>query len=196
MDRTRWAFGAKAHSKAASIPSTCDTSSGKSPVRFGPPRKTCGRSLRSIGVAAAPELLNDLRPPIVKHDELVMIEFKDAKSDEPVGLIVQWNCHPETLDSKNTKLSSDFVGPAVAALKSSRKCPVVYLSGAVGGLMTTIRLDVRDKDGNGLADGSLEKTNRYGELLAAKALASLSTPKHLSLSPFRDSDALARLAGG
>jgi hypothetical protein len=137
-----------------------------------------------IGVVAAPEMLNDTRPPIVKHDELVTLEFRDAKTDESVGLIVQWNCHPETLDSKNTKVSSDFVGPAVAALQSSRKCPVVYLSGAVGGMMTTIRLDVRDAKGNVLAHGSVEKTNRYGVLLAAKASTSLATAKRLNLEPF------------
>ena len=32
------------------------------------------------------------------------------------GIIVQWNCHPETLDSKNTRISSDFVGATVKEL--------------------------------------------------------------------------------
>jgi hypothetical protein len=137
-----------------------------------------------IGVVSAPELLNDTRPPIVKHDELVTLEFLDAKTEETVGLIVQWNCHPETLDSKNTKLSSDFVGPAVAALQKSRRCPVVYFSGAVGGMMTTIRLDIRDPQGQLLPHGSVEKTNRYGELLAAKALSSLESNQRLKLAPF------------
>jgi hypothetical protein len=136
-----------------------------------------------IGVIAAPELLNDTRPPIVKHDELIALQFTDAATDRPAGLIVQWNCHPETLDSKNTRLSSDFVGPAVGALTSKFNCPVVYLSGAVGGMMTTIRLDIRDKAGQRLADGSVEKTRRYGELLAAKVESALSSAKRLSLEP-------------
>jgi len=53
-----------------------------------------------IGTVTAPELLHDSRPPVVKHDELVALEFRDAESDKPVGILVQWNCHPETLDSK------------------------------------------------------------------------------------------------
>ena len=100
-----------------------------------------------IGTAAAPELLNDTRPPIVLQDELVALQFTDSATDRPAGLVVQWNCHPETLDSKNTRLSSDFVGPTVSALKAKFGCPVVYLSGAVGGMMTTIRLDIRDRSG-------------------------------------------------
>ena len=148
-----------------------------------------------IGVVSAPELLNDTRPPIVKHDEIVTIEFLDVKTNRSAGLIVQWNCHPETLDSQNTKLSSDYVGPAVDALQKSRQCPVVYLTGSVGGMMTTIRLDVRDAQRQLLPHGSVEKTNRYGELLAAKAISSLAKNERLAMTPFEIRPRLARLAG-
>src|SRR6516164_8115303 len=53
-----------------------------------------------IGSAKAPELLHDGREPYVKHDELVTLQFL-GKQDKPAGIVVQWNCHPETLDSKN-----------------------------------------------------------------------------------------------
>ena len=32
---------------------------------------------------------------------------------KPVGVLVQWNCHPETMDSKNTELTADYVGYTV-----------------------------------------------------------------------------------
>ena len=48
---------------------------------------------------------------------------------------MQWNCHPESLGSKNTLLTADFPWATVAALEKKIRCPVVYLSGAVGGLM-------------------------------------------------------------
>jgi len=68
-------------------------------------------------------------------------------------------------------------------LKTKFGCPVVYLSGAVGGMMTTIRLDVRDPAGERLPDGSVEKTRRYGELLAAKVEFALAAGKGASLQP-------------
>jgi hypothetical protein len=137
-----------------------------------------------IGTAAAPELLHDSRPPIVKHDELVVLQFRDPATDKPAGLVVQWNCHPETLDGKNTRLSSDYVGTTVATLRAKYGCPVVYLTGTVGGLMTTIRVDVRDERGNRLPEGSVEKMHRYGQLLAARAEQALTAAKPLRLTPF------------
>src|SRR5262249_3791223 len=106
-----------------------------------------------IGTAKAPELLHDGREPYVKHDELVAVAFRD-KDDKPAGLIVQWNCHPETLASKNTQISADFVGYTVKHLHEKHHCPVVYLTGTVGGLMTSLHVEIKDAAGKPLADGT------------------------------------------
>ena len=122
-----------------------------------------------IGSVKAPELLHDDREPYVKHDELVALEFRTVKDDKPAGLVVQWNCHPETLGSKNTEISADFVGYTVSALQDAHHCPVVYLTGTVGGLMTSLGVEVKEADGKELKDGTFEKTERYGRLLAEAA---------------------------
>src|SRR6516162_6321503 len=70
-----------------------------------------------LGTARAPELLHDGREPIVKHDELVAIEFREPKSKKTTGVVVQWNCHPETLGSRNTLISADFIWGTVTHLK-------------------------------------------------------------------------------
>jgi hypothetical protein len=136
-----------------------------------------------IGIVKAPELLHDSRPPIVKHDELVALQFRDPASEITTGIVVQWNCHPETLDSKNTQVSADFVGAATAELKAKYKCPVVYLTGAVGGLMTTMHVDVRDEQARLLAEGSVEKTRRYAHLLADRTMDALTAAKPVRLTP-------------
>ena len=70
-----------------------------------------GRPSR-VGVAdvtawlAGPDLVNDTRLPIVKHDEIVAIRFHDPKTDAALGVLVQWNCHPEVLDGKNTAITA------------------------------------------------------------------------------------------
>jgi hypothetical protein len=138
-----------------------------------------------IGRVAAPELLHDGRQPIVLHDELVALQFREPGTDKPAGIVVQWNCHPETLASSNTRLSSDYVGITVDLLRKKYGCPVVYLTGTVGGLMTTIRVDVRNDKGERLPEGSVEKMRRYGQLLARRTEKALAQARPLALTPMQ-----------
>ncbi|HZZ81688.1 MAG TPA: neutral/alkaline non-lysosomal ceramidase N-terminal domain-containing protein, partial [Gemmataceae bacterium] len=138
----------------------------------------------SIGAAKAPELLHDGREPYVKHDELVALRFVDGR-DKTVGVVVQWNCHPETLSSKNTEISADYVGYTVAHLRKKYDCPGVYLTGTVGGLMTSLRVEVKDDAGKPLADGTFEKTERYGKLVGSLAERALADAKPITLTPMR-----------
>jgi hypothetical protein len=146
--------------------------------------KACQAVIARIGAVKAPELLRDSRLPEVKHDELVALRFQDNKGKKDVGLVVQWNCHPETLSSKNTLVSADFVGATVKHLAGRYRCPVVYLTGTVGGLMTTLGLSVKDDKGTELKDGTWEKTERYGVLLGKAAEKALEASKPVKLAPF------------
>ncbi len=134
-----------------------------------------------LGTARAPELLHDGREPYVKHDELVALRFSAGGKD--VGLVVQWNCHPETLDSRNTEISADFVAATVAHLRKQHGCPVVYLTGTVGGLMTSLHVEVKDDAGMPLKDGTFAKTERYGLLVGRLADQALAASKPLRLTP-------------
>jgi hypothetical protein len=136
-----------------------------------------------LGTARAPELLHDGREPYVKHDELTAIQFLDADQGRPAGLLVQWNCHPETLGSKNTEVSADFVGATVNFLHERHHCPVVFLNGTVGGLMTSLGVDVKDEQGKALADGTWEKTERYGRLVGELADRALASARPVDLTP-------------
>ena len=135
-----------------------------------------------IGVVQAPELLHDGREPYVKHDDLVVVQLDDPKGKK-LGLVVQWNCHPETLGAKNTEISADYVWATVAHLQEKHGCPVVYLTGTVGGLMTSLRVEVKDEQGKPLADGTFAKTERYGRLLGAAADRALAGAKPVILTP-------------
>ncbi len=135
-----------------------------------------------IGSASAPELLHDGREPFIKHDELVALRFHDSRK-VAVGILVQWNCHPETLSSKNTEISADYVGYTVAYLKKKYQCPVVYMTGTVGGLMTSLRVEVKDDAGTPLADGTFEKTERFGVLVGKVAEKALTGARPIMLTP-------------
>jgi hypothetical protein len=133
------------------------------------------------GTARNPDLLNDNRKPTLKHDELVALQFQ--MGTKTAGVIVQWNCHPETLNNKNTLLSADFVGYTVAALEKHYECPVLYLTGTVGGLLTSLDVPINDAQGRPLQDGTFEKTERYGQAVAELAKQALQAATPITLTP-------------
>ena len=136
-----------------------------------------------IGTAKGPELIHDARLPVVKHDDIVTLQFVGAKG-EPLGILVQWNCHPETLDSKNTELTADYVGDTVKHLQTTHKCPVAYFTGTVGGLMTSLHVEVRDAAGVLLKDGTFEKARRYGIEVGKLADRAIAAGVPATLTPF------------
>ncbi len=137
-----------------------------------------------IGTANAPELINDNRLPVVKHDELVAIRFESATGGKPLGIVVQWNCHPETLDDKNREITADFVGYAVGQLNKKHGCPVVYFTGTVGGLMTSLKVPLKNEKGESLKDGTFEKAEAFGVALGKVADKALSAAVDAKLVPF------------
>lgn len=137
-----------------------------------------------LGTAKNPDLLHDGRQPVVLHDEIVALRFTNRANKKLTGLVVQWNCHPETLDSKNTEVSADFVAGTVNALRKQHGCPVVYLNGTVGGLMTSLKVPVKNEKGELLKDGTFEKTEQYGVLVAGLANQALKSAAPVTLVPF------------
>jgi hypothetical protein len=137
-----------------------------------------------IAKIAAPELVADNREPYVKHDELVVLRFYDPEKKKKLGLMVQWNCHPETLADKNTKMSADYVHWTVESLQKSQDCPVTYFTGTVGGLMTSLKVEVKGPKGELLKDGTFEKTSTFGKLVADKTEKALQNATPLTLTPF------------
>ena len=109
---------------------------------------------------------------------------KSAVSSDPAGLIVVWSCHPESLGSKNTLLTADFPWATVAALRDRHKCPVLYLSGSVGGLMAPPDGRVHDASGKELLEGDFEYARRYGEEVAALATKAAGAAEPIELAPF------------
>ncbi|GIW79613.1 MAG: hypothetical protein KatS3mg105_1420 [Gemmatales bacterium] len=137
-----------------------------------------------IGTVPLPHLIHDNREPYIKHDELVALEFFDS-AQKRLGAVVQWNSHPETLGSRNTQISADFVGYTVKHLQHRLDVPVVYFTGTVGGLMTSLKTEIKDETGKLLADGTFAKTKRYGELVADAAEKALKNAKPIQLTPIR-----------
>jgi Neutral/alkaline non-lysosomal ceramidase, N-terminal len=146
-------------------------------------KKQLKPAIAAIGMARDADLLHDSREPYVKHDELVAMRFEEPGKQPPMGILVQWNCHPETLADKNTKLSADYVATTVRTLQEKHHCPVIYFTGTVGGLMTSLNLSLKDDNGKELPGGSVAKTEKYGREIAKLADTALANSKPVTLVP-------------
>lgn len=149
--------------------------------------KAARPAVARIGSAKGGDLLHDGRQPIVLHEDLVAIRFDPANSDKPakpLGVLIQWNSHPETLDSKNTELSSDFVGVTVKHVADKYQCPVAYFTGTVGGLLTSLKVKIKNGRGDELKDGTWEKTEVYGVAVGKLTEQALGKAEAVTLVPF------------
>jgi hypothetical protein len=132
------------------------------------------------GTADDPTLLRDSREPHVPDGVIRTVKILGADK-KPAGLIVQWSCHPEALGSENKLLTADFIWQTVKRLEEKYHCPVVYFSGAVGGLMTTP--SNRYRDSRKIPDATFEYAEAYGNEVADLAIKAIDSAKPLELAP-------------
>ncbi|MBC7855472.1 MAG: hypothetical protein IAF94_18745 [Pirellulaceae bacterium] len=138
----------------------------------------------AYGTASNETLLGDSRKPVAKDGVLRVIKFSRPGSSEPAGLLVQWNCHPEAMGARNTEITADFPYATVARLKDQHKCPILYMSGAVGGLMAPPRGVITDGQGKVLFEGDFEFCRLYGEAVADLATKASAAAVPIELTPF------------
>jgi len=91
---------------------------------------------------------NDSRHPITTDPYLFVMHALDSESGNPLGSIVQWSNHPETMGSNNLLITSDFPHYIREAMEIGYFHDTLlhtfgpggislYANGALGGLMTT-----------------------------------------------------------
>lgn len=156
-------------------------------------RKQLASATAEYGSADDAALIGDSRLPEVKDPTLRLLSFRSAgdknsaKTDatKKLGLIVQWNSHPEALGSRNTLITADFPAATVAKLRKEHDCPVVYLSGALGGLLAPPEGVIKNERGELLETGTYAYSDRYGEAVADLASKAVAAATPITLTPFR-----------
>jgi hypothetical protein len=138
----------------------------------------------SYGTAEDESLIHDSRLPLVIDGTLRALKFTERGGGRVVGVLVQWNCHPENLGSKNVLLTADFPYDTVRALEAKYACPVAYFTGAVGGLMSAPEDKFPKPGGGTYRDGDFEFARVYGEAVAALAGKALEGGSSIVLTPF------------
>ncbi len=136
------------------------------------------------GTATDDELLGDSRRPYVKDGVLRILRFTSLVDQKPLGVLVQWNCHPEALGSRNTLVTADFPATTISELEQRLSAPVAYFSGALGGLMAPPDGKFLTDDGRVLEEGDFAYAEAYGRAVAQLAEGAVTNARPISLVPF------------
>ncbi len=137
----------------------------------------------AYGTAADGTLLRDSREPYVKDDVIRTIRFDGTDSKKPHCLLVNWSNHPEALASENKQITADFPYYTIRDLEAKYGCPVIYVTGAVGGLMAPPRDIYTKADGSPLNDGNFEYCERLGSDTAKLAMKAIDSSSPVKLEP-------------
>jgi hypothetical protein len=138
-----------------------------------------------LAVTSAPDLVNDRRLPIVIDQALTVLQFQEPGAGTPFATAAFWGNHPEALGSDNTLVTSDFPHYLRDELESRYPgAPAVYFNGSLGGLSTTIGLNVcPDPMGvDTCPQGTWERAETIGRGAATAAADALDGPDAVMLS--------------
>lgn len=75
------------------------------------------------------------RPPNFFDEELRVMQFFDgsrATLDKVIATVINWNTHPESMESKNTVITSDFPHAVREAVEKKYGGTAIYISGDIG----------------------------------------------------------------
>lgn len=123
--------------------------------------------------------VNDSRQPVVIDSTLHTLHFaeRDAVPQKPIATLINWANHPEAAGSKNQLLTSDFVHYLRETVEKSGSGPVVYVSGALGGLLGPGHAVPIDENGKPVPEEGLYKAKVLGQSVARFALQALADPQ-------------------
>ncbi|RMG38311.1 MAG: hypothetical protein D6725_07440 [Planctomycetota bacterium] len=147
-------------------------------------RDACARMQAAkacYGTAMNRSLLKDVRLPVALDPVLRVLAFHHPGDDRLLGIVVQWNCHPESMDSGNTLITADFVKWTVDQLHRRYGVPIVYVSGAIGGLLTTP--DEMRIGGRTFKTGQWGFAEAYGRAVGQLAEEALQNAEPVNVTP-------------
>lgn len=125
-------------------------------------------------------VISDHRDPWVVEEFISAARLTDGDG-QTIATLINFSCHPETLGDENLLMTSDFVHALRRTVEQGSTWktapgapglggPAIYLNGAVGGMMTTLGVNVTNPDGDSFQSASWDKADSIGQLLGEMAL--------------------------
>ncbi len=128
---------------------------------------------------------SDHRDPWVIDEAIDVLHFGDEQG-KTIATMVNYASHPESMADENTLLTSDYIHALRKTIESGSTWtrapgkpglggPCIFISGALGGMMTPLGVQVTTPDGDTFGGGfSWEKTDSIGQLLGEVALGAIA----------------------
>lgn len=126
------------------------------------------------------------RPPRFFDEELRVMQFVGAKDNKTIATLINWNTHPESMEDKNTVLTSDFPHAIRETVERKYGGTAVYINGAIGAVEIIgdtnnknhdrIRFDGKDfplKETNNRPVFTIDRTEAIGRDVAKAAIEAL-----------------------
>lgn len=146
-------------------------------------------------VAGVANVLSDHRDPWIVDPNVGAARFVDEQGDTIVTLL-NWACHPETAASENTLWSADYVHAVRRTVEQGSQWatapgrpgvggPALFISGALGGMMTTLGVSVTNPDGDTYQAASFEKADSIGQIIGEMALDALDVGEEITAPELR-----------
>lgn len=132
--------------------------------------------------------LHDDRPPVVHDPDLVVLSV-EGMDGKPIATLVNWANHPETVGSKNRRITADYPGYFYRELEKRLGGIAVFLNGAVGGMQSPLGANVIDPATKTVApEESFRKAEIIGTAVAELAAAAVrsAAPAAVDSIDFRE----------
>ena len=117
-------------------------------------------------------------------DKTLSVAHAVDDSGQTIATVVNFANHPESLASENILITSDFVHATRQGIEEGVTYDdyavegvggvCVYISGAVGGMMSPLRVEVTDGSGQTYSEASYDKAEALGNVMAELALGALA----------------------
>ncbi|MEE8143278.1 MAG: neutral/alkaline non-lysosomal ceramidase N-terminal domain-containing protein, partial [Planctomycetota bacterium] len=113
--------------------------------------------------------IRNLRRPGLVDNEVVVLHVREPGSGSTIATLVELGCHPEVLDRHNHLITADFPHYTVRRLEERLGGTAIYVSGALGGLVTPDLRTYTSGEREGEERTDFEEAARIGHTLAISA---------------------------
>ncbi|MCA9711241.1 MAG: hypothetical protein KDK70_35715, partial [Myxococcales bacterium] len=146
-------------------------------------------------VAGVANVLRDSRDPWIVDPTVGAARLVDERGETIVTLL-SWACHPETVADENTLWSADYIHALRRTVETGSQWstapgrtgvggPAVFISGALGGMMTSLGVQVTNPDGDTYQSASFEKADSLGQIIGEMALDALDVGEAIAAPELR-----------
>lgn len=127
-------------------------------------------------------IMKNLRRPGMVDSEIPVLHVRRAGGGETIATLVEVGCHPEVLPRTNYQITADYPGVVIAGIEKELGGIGIYVSGALGGLVTPDITD--DPDDN--PESYWKERDRVGNRVGELAVEVAREMKNYDSSPVLD----------